>query len=413
MDGPFRSFVSYGWPLSFVSFLDGPFLLFVIYEWPLSFYADVKGSTQLQYRQVTRSLIKFFGDDKRLDSITVADAERWRIHVRQFGSGRKDDPGWADNTIRRVTGRARQFFEHAIKLKLITENPFAGFAVAVHGNTKRQQFVTQETIQQALGVCTCPELRAVIALSRFGGVRVPSEIVRLTWADVDLESGRLTVRAPKTEHHEDGGVRFTPIFPELRPFLVALHDRANPGIDCPMSSPIINRWRSTKQNLRSAFQDVLIRAGLKPWPKLYHNLRASRQTELLAEFPAKDVCDWLGNSQAVAMRHYAMSTTESFQRAVGNNGGQDCCSTSCSISVDQGLSGDGPKMKKTSKTNGFEGFCQAVISKQAPPLGLELVTRNSVIRRTKPVCASRALQNPVQWRRAGCSGLTAIRRCGC
>ena len=93
MDGPFRSFVSYGWPLSFVSFLDGPFLLFVIYEWPLSFYADVKGSTQLQYRQVTRSLIKFFGDDKRLDSITVADAERWRIHVRQFGSGRKDDPG--------------------------------------------------------------------------------------------------------------------------------------------------------------------------------------------------------------------------------------------------------------------------------------------------------------------------------
>ena len=239
---------------------------------------DIKPSTRTQYQQVINSLLAFFGRDRRLDSVTPVDAERWRIQSQTQGNRRDADlDGLADNTIRRQTGRARQFFRHAQKLKLIDENPFDGFAVAVHGNTKRQQFIPQETIRQALAVCTCPEMRCVIALSRFGGIRVPSELARLTWQDIDFEAGRMTVRAPKSERYEDGGIRFCPIFPELRPFLQVLHDRANPGIDCGMSTPVINRWTSGTQNLRTEFERVLTKAGIKAWPKLYHNLRASRQ----------------------------------------------------------------------------------------------------------------------------------------
>lgn len=141
----------------------------------VTFRRDIKESTRTQYRQVIKSLVEFFGADRKLNSISKADAERWRIHVKTQGNRRDEDlEGWADNTIRRTTGRARQFFSHAVKLKLITENPFAGFPVAVHGNTKRQQFVTHETIRQALDACSCSEFRTVIALSRFGGLRVPS-----------------------------------------------------------------------------------------------------------------------------------------------------------------------------------------------------------------------------------------------
>jgi integrase len=302
----------------------------------VTFRRDVKESTRIQYRQVIKSLVDFFGSESKLNTISNADAERWRIHVRTLGNRRDEDlEGWADNTIRRTTGRARQFFSHAVKLKLITENPFDGFPVAVHGNTKRQQFVTHETIRQALDACSCPEFRAVIALSRFGGLRVPSEVARIAWMDVDLEVSRLTVRAPKTEHHEDGGLRFVPIFPELRPYLQELHDKVQPGLNCPMSNPVISRWTSGTQNLRTEFLRVLTLAGIKQWPKLFQNLRASRQTELLAEFPTKDVCDWLGNTQAVAMRHYAMATSESFDRAVKRNREQGSCSTGCSIPTDQ------------------------------------------------------------------------------
>ena len=49
-------------------------------------------------------------------------------------------------------------------------------------------------------------------------------------------------------------------------------------------------------------------------------MRASRETELMARYPAKDVSAWLGNSVPVAMRHYAMAIDESFIAASDPNG---------------------------------------------------------------------------------------------
>ena len=64
-----------------------------------------------------------------------------------------------------------------------------------------------------------------------------------------------------------------------------------------------------------AICDTFKRAGLEPWPKLFQNLRASRESELLATYPAKDVVAWLGNSVEVALNHYAMTSDEQFQIA--------------------------------------------------------------------------------------------------
>jgi integrase len=69
----------------------------------------------------------------------------------------------------------------------------------------------------------------VVALSRYGGIRVPSELLTLTWADVDRERSRFRVHAPKTEHHKDGGDRWVPIFPELRPHLEVAFELAPEG----------------------------------------------------------------------------------------------------------------------------------------------------------------------------------------
>src|SRR5208282_2682445 len=55
--------------------------------------------------------------------------------------------------------------------------------------------------------------------------------------------------------------------------------------------------------------------GLVPWPRLFQNLRASRETELAERFPLRVVTDWLGNSPNVALAHYLSTTEEHFQRA--------------------------------------------------------------------------------------------------
>ena len=115
----------------------------------------------------------------------------------------------------------------------------------------------------------------LFALSRYGGLRCPSEHLGLRWVHVDWERGRIAVHAPKTEHHEDGGERSIPLFPELRPHLETAFDEAEEGAEF-----VITRYRDTNTNLRTRFTKIIRRAGLKAWPKLFHNLRATRETEL-------------------------------------------------------------------------------------------------------------------------------------
>ncbi len=56
-------------------------------------------------------------------------------------------------------------------------------------------------------------------------------------------------------------------------------------------------------------------AGEKPWPKLFQNMRASRETELIEDHPIHVVCSWIGNSAAIAAKHYLQVRESDFERA--------------------------------------------------------------------------------------------------
>ncbi len=59
---------------------------------------------------------------------------------------------------------------------------------------------------------------------------------------------------------------------------------------------------------------------MKPWPRLWVNLRSSRATELADAFPSKVAADWLGHTEAIADKHYRQTTREHFERAIkGDN----------------------------------------------------------------------------------------------
>lgn len=74
-------------------------------------------------------------------------------------------------------------------------------------------------------------------------------------------------------------------------------------------------YRDSTQNLRTTFLKVIKRAGLKPWPKLFQNVRSTRETELADQFPLHAVTAWMGNSQIVASKHYLQLRDEHFDRA--------------------------------------------------------------------------------------------------
>ena len=70
-------------------------------------------------------------------------------------------------------------------------------------------------------------------------------------------------------------------------------------------------------NLRTGFLRLLRRAGIAPWPRLFHTLRASCETDLLAGFPITAVTEGLGHSAAVALKHYARVPDDLFNHAAG------------------------------------------------------------------------------------------------
>lgn len=263
---------------------------------------DVKPSTRIMYGQTQRRLLGYFDSQTPLRDITLAEATHWRQHLAKTGL--------ADNTVRRTTGIAKQFFAAAIRDGYIEKNPFQGLPCVVRANPKRAYFITPAEAQAVLSACPDAEWRMIFTLCRFGGLRCPSEVLRLTWDDIDAERQRFTIHSSKTEHHDGHDMRIVPLFPEV---VAALNEVK---AQLASSEPhVITRYRLTNVNLRTQLNRIIRRAGLEPWPKLFQNLRASCETELAERFPLHVVTAWLGNSVSVAQKHYLQVTESHITKA--------------------------------------------------------------------------------------------------
>ena len=283
-----------------------------IETWPDEYLAkrnDLKPGTILNLEKVRKALVEFAGSTLLTD-FTEGHAEDFR----RFLLGK----GLAEATIRRRCGRAKQFFTAAVKRRIILDNPFDGIPIADVTNNERLFFIDRVMIQKVLNACPNSQWRLIFALARFGGLRIPSELEHMTWEDVNwLESDRFTVKSPKTEHIDGKAQRRVPMFPELLPYFQAALDEADP--DEPLVLPLLGK----RSNLRQQALRIIQRAGLEPWPRVFQNLRSSRETELVEEFPVHVVTSWIGNSPDVANRHYLQTHEEHFKKASLENHGTD------------------------------------------------------------------------------------------
>ena len=178
-------------------------------------------------------------------------------------------------------------------------------------NKGREHFVTKEVTAEVIAACPDAEWRLIVALARYGGVRTPSETFALTWGDMDWDRERVRINSPKTEYHPGGESRVIPLFPELRPYLEEVFDPAEPG-----TKYVITQHRLGSVNLRTQLERIILRAGVEQWPRLFQNLRASRETELAKEHPLQVVVAWIGNSASIAAKHYLQLTDADFEKAI-------------------------------------------------------------------------------------------------
>ena len=272
---------------------------------------SVKGGTSIAYGHARRCLLEYFGAERPLKEIEPADADKWKQWLKEQKVGRKPcERNLSAATVARRVGTARMFFGRALRWKLIGGNPFADVKAGSQTNKARQRMIPRDVADKVMEACPDAQWRLLFALSRYGGLRCPSEHFGLKWGDIDFDRGTIRVTSPKTEHHEGGDERVIPMFPELRGPLMDVFTEAEPG-----SEHVITRYRQPNCNLRTQLHRIIRKAGLIPWPKPFHNLRATRQTELSEQFPAHVVCQWIGNSLEVAQDHYLQVTDEHFAKA--------------------------------------------------------------------------------------------------
>lgn len=269
---------------------------------------DWKIGQQRAMKTARRRLAKFFGEDRRPRTITVAEAKDFRRHLRQGDPANKIKP-LAIASVSKMVKNARSYFADMVEGGLVRENVFLKVEAGSQENAARMRYIDDETIRKVLAVCPNDEWRAIIALARYAGLRTPSETLLLKWEDIQWDAHRIRIHSPKTAG-KGKAQRFCPLLPEVREVL------ARHAIGADATGYVVELHRYTARGFRDNMLDFVKRAGLTAWPKLWQNLRASCGTDFIeAGEPITLVAAWIGNTAAVLERHYMIFRDAQFVRA--------------------------------------------------------------------------------------------------
>jgi integrase len=109
----------------------------------------------------------------------------------------------ATTTIHKRIQFARQFMHDAVDWKIIKENPFCKVKTQ-KSSVKVNEFVPREVVDKLMKKAN-PVWQVILGLSRYGGLRTPSETLSLRWDDIDWEMNQMNIPKPKVEHHAGRG----------------------------------------------------------------------------------------------------------------------------------------------------------------------------------------------------------------
>lgn len=117
--------------------------------------------------------------------------------IQRYAVARQDE-GAAPATIQYELAIAKRAFSVAIRAEQLAQRPT--FPV-IHVSNARTGFF-EESDFAALQVELPDCLRSVIAFAYYTGWRIPSEILRLTWKQVDFEAGIVRLETGTTKNRE-------------------------------------------------------------------------------------------------------------------------------------------------------------------------------------------------------------------
>ncbi len=195
-------------------------------------------------------LLPFFGG-RRIANVK-------QLHVEEYVAKRQREKA-APSTINKEVMRFRHLLNKSIQWGEITRNPCQGVKRLKEPPPQVTYLDREERVRLlAEAGVYATTLRDIVIFAMFSGARL-SEILALTWSNVDLSRRSITFRKTKS-----GKIRHVPIHSNLLQVLHALNPSNDPTT--PLFPP---EWNSRR--VSTAFRRIAQRAGLKGFT--FHDLR--------------------------------------------------------------------------------------------------------------------------------------------
>ncbi len=289
-------------------------------QWWVERELEFAPATQADYRwRLENHLLPFF-KNHRLGAITVAEVDRFKA------AKLAERPPLAPSSINKLLKLLAAILDMAAERELIDRNPALGKRRRVKERHPRRSYL--DTAEQVAGLLDAArELdararadrrhvhrRAMLATLALAGLRI-GELLALRWRDVDLASGRLRIRAAKT----DAGQRDVTLRPALRDVLADLKAATRGARPDALVFATATGGPHTQTNIRKRVlapalalaDERALEAGCSPLPPgiTPHSLRRTFASLLyaLGESPAVVMAEMGHTDPALALRIYAQA----------------------------------------------------------------------------------------------------------
>ena len=251
-------------------------------------------TSQRSDRAATKMFLQFFGGDRRPETLSQRDWDRF-IGARRAGRIGASGRPVSDRTIECDLKFLIAVFNWSARSKdeqghlLLDSNPLKGLRTPTEKNPTRV-VLAEEEYQALLGVSRQVDWRFHVALvlahetgHRIGAIR------KLCWSDIDLERGVIRWRA---EHEKTGYEHRTPVTAEALAVLEEARRRSS-GLE---NAPVLPAPRDASKCaglslVRSWWHRAQTLAGLEPKRgRGWHSLRRKFASDLMDQ-PLKILCE--------------------------------------------------------------------------------------------------------------------------
>ena len=205
-------------------------------------------------------------------------------------------------TTHRYVRYSRAFFSWLADRKIVAENPFARLRLPAPRQSKRDRFCTAEDRERILGECDRDDLRGVLVLGFFLGLRI-NEIVNAQWSWITKtgNGGFCTVRNEAGEFTtKTGRERMIPLPSRVREWLDTLAHT-----DGYLLHPEKERGQAwLRWDPSRPFRDLVKKCGM-PWVTFHTMRHTFGSLHAIAGTAEIKIRRWMGITQVTWERHYA------------------------------------------------------------------------------------------------------------